>query len=502
MKKRVLVVGGGLGGMSAAISLASRGYAVTVVEKNDKLGGKLNVLKQEGFTFDLGPSILTLPHYFEALFAMSGKRMADYVKIVPVSPHWRNFFEDGRVVDLYKDDADMARELKKLPRVAGSSDADLHFKEYRRFLDYAKVQFDIVERGYFAKGLDDLWDFLKFYGVFNLGLKIDHRRTMAQSIDRHFSSPYLKDIFEYFIKYVGSSALNAPGYMNLMPIIQTEFDLWYVEGGMYNLARALERLMGELGIVVKLGREVVRLESGSGLLQSGVLDGGERVEADFVVSNMEVVPAYRKLLGESDGFMKSFDKFEPACSGIVIHLGTKKKYPQLAHHNFFFSKQQHKHFRTVFDERKLPEDPTIYLVAPTRTDPSQAPEGCDNIKVLPHIPHIDPKNPYTVDDYAKLKDRVLDKLERMGLTDLRKNTIVEDFWTPFDIEKKYYSNRGSIYGVVSDWKKNYGFKAPKRSKKYKNLYFVGGSVNPGGGMPMVALCGQNVANMIVSDDRP
>ena len=157
--------------------------------------------------------------------------------------------------------------------------------------------------------------------------------------------------------------------------------------------------------------------------------------------------------------------------------------------------------KNVFQEGKLPEDPTIYLVAPTRTDPSKAPKGHDNLKILPHIPPIDPENPHTMEDYMRLKERVIDKLERMGLENLRKHTVVEDLLTPVDIEALYNSNQGSIYGVVSDWKLNRGFKAPKQSSKYRNLFFTGGSVNPGGGMPMAILCGQKVSDRVVSSEE-
>jgi diapolycopene oxygenase len=183
----------------------------------------------------------------------------------------------------------------------------------------------------------------------------------------------------------------------------------------------------------------------------------------------------------------------------VVHLGVNRIYPQLAHHSFFYSRNQDQHFDRVFRDKKLPDDPTIYLVAPTRTDPSQAPPGCDNLKILPHIPYINDKNPYTYDDCVALKEICLTKLERMGLTDLRKHIVVEDFWTPFDIQRRYGSNRGAIYGVVCDRRKNFAFKAPKRSGDCANLFFVGGSVNPGGGMPMVSLSGQHVARMILSE---
>jgi diapolycopene oxygenase len=283
--------------------------------------------------------------------------------------------------------------------------------------------------------------------------------------------------------------------MNLMPHIQFGFGLWYVDGGMYNLARGMERLLTELGVGIHLNCEVTAIER-EGRRVTGVTAGGEHHAADWVVSNMEVIPAYRELLGESPGFLRKLQKFEPACSGLVIHLGVDRIYDCLAHHNFFYSREQHKHFDTVFRKHELPDDPTLYVVAPSRTDPGVAPAGHDNIKVLPHIPYINDEHPYTIEDYTALKERVIDKLERMGLTDLRKHVVLEHFWTPFDIQKMYRSNGGSIYGVVSDLWGNYAFKAPKQSSKYENLMFVGGSVNPGGGMPMVTLSGQLVSDMI------
>lgn len=492
--KSAVVVGAGLGGLSAAISLCAEGFDVRIVEKNDKIGGKLNYLEKEGFGFDLGPSIFTLPQIFRDLFARAGKQMEDYVEIEKVTPHWRNFFEDGTRIDLYEEEDLMRREVEML---AGSKEKN--WAQFQEFLNYGRSQYSMIEGGFFSEGLDTLWEFLKYYNVqLNNGV-MDYRNSMSKSIEQRIDDPHLRMIFEYFIKYVGSSAHDAPGYMNLMPIIQFDYGLWYVKGGMYNLARGLGKLCDDLGIKIDLNTEVESIEKDGFRKVSGIrLANGETLSADYVVCNMEVIPAYDKLMGINGRFLKrAGKKFKPACSGLVIHLGTDREYPQLAHHNFFYSKDQNKHFDTVFKKGLLPEDPTIYLVAPTRTDPGKAPAGCDNIKILPHIPPIDPENPLPESAYLEMKERVIDKLERMGLTDLRKHTIVEDTLTPIDLQEMYYSNRGSIYGVVSDWKRNYGFKFPKQSSKFKNLYFTGGSVNPGGGMPMVILCGQKVADRIV-----
>lgn len=497
MKKgtSVVVIGAGLGGMSAAIMLAKAGMQVTVLEKNETVGGKLNLLEDRGFKFDLGPSIFTLPQIFRPLFDSEERRFEDYVKLRRVDPQWRNFFEDGTVLDLWEHTEDMRAELSKL------RDGAAAFEDYKKFVAYSRQQYDVVERGYLREGLDGFWQLVRFYSLHE-GRAMDWSHSMAGAIRKRIRDPYLRDMLGYFIKYVGSSANDAPGFMNLMPNIQLQFGLWYVSGGMYELARAFERRMAELGVVVHTGCEALNIDrAGERVTGVTMRDGSGReasLVADFVVSNMEVIPAAEKLLQQSPRQLKKLRRFEPSCSGIVVHLGLNRVYPQLAHHNFFYSGNQDAHFDRVFHEQKLPDDPTIYLVAPTRTDPSQAPAGCDNIKILPHIPYINNKNPYTHEECVKLKEVCLDKLERMGLEDLRKHVVVEDFWTPFEIERRYGSNCGSIYGVACDRRKNFAFKAPKRSGEFTNLFFVGGSVNPGGGMPMVTLSGQHVARMILA----
>jgi len=489
--KNVMVIGAGLGGLSAAISLAQEGYAVTIHEKNARIGGKLNLLKAQGFTFDLGPSILTLPHIFARLFERSGRKMSDYIPIRPLRPHWRNFFPDGCVVDLYPEPDRMAEAARKV----GEDPANV-----RRFLQYSARLYDLVSAGYFEQGLDTREDFARFYGFWKF-FEFDLFRTMHGSVKRFLKTREMRDIFDYFIKYVGSSACHAPAFMNCLPTIQFRHDLWYVDGGLYGIALGLQRLIGELGIAVRLQSEVTEIRKQGDRVAGIVTKDGAFHPADIVVSNMEVIPAYERLLGEDRAFLRSLSRFEPACSGLALELGLDRQYPQLAHHNFFFSANQREHFHTVFRRHELPPDPTIYLVAASRTDPTVAPAGCEALKILPHIPYLNDARPLTREDYLAFKERVLDKLERMGLKDLRRHIVFEHCWTPLDIREQYYSNKGAIYGVVSDRFKNLAFKAPKQSAKYANLFFVGGSVNPGGGMPMVVWCGQNAARKIVAWDR-
>ena len=383
-----VIIGAGLGGLSAAISLAAEGFKIELIEKNDKVGGKLNILTKDGFTFDLGPSILTMPHIFEALFTRVGKNMADYVQIQKVEPHWRNFFENGATIDLTPDAEAMQRELNKLGPNAAT--------EFAAFMAYSKQLCTETEAGYFAKGLDSFWELLNFYGPLRSLLSFDVFRSMDQGVRRFISDPQLIDILNYFIKYVGSSPYDAPALLNQLPYIQFHYGLWYVKGGMYGLAQALERLALELGVSIRLNTEVTEIEHQAGRASAVRLSSGELIAADILVSNMEVIPAMAKLLNNSAKQLKTMQRFAPSCSGLVLHLGVDRIYPQLAHHNFFYGQKPREHFNAVFHNR-LSDDPTIYLVAPVKTDPTQAPPGCEIIKVLPHIPHLDPLKPISAE---------------------------------------------------------------------------------------------------------
>ena len=488
--KEIVIVGGGLGGMSAAITLAKhKDFHITLIEKNPHLGGKLNVLEQDGFSFDLGPSIFTMPQYFDSLFEMHGKNREDYFKLVSVAPHWRNFFEDGNVIDL----TDTLEGMKDLENIS-----DKDYQELQAFYKYTEKLYDFTNDILFKNQAETILQTLKYYSPLKIFKDSDYFRTMDEGIRKYISNPYLIDIMNYFIKYVGSNPYDAPAVMNLLPYIQWKFGLWYVEGGMYQASVGMQKLISELNITVKTNTEVLTVEKQKGKIVSVTLSDGSTLNVDAVVSNMEAIPFYEKITKEPDQRLKTLKKkYGPACSGFALHLGVDKTYPQLAHHNFFFSEDLKQNFENIFKKHKLSGDPTIYLVAPMKTDPSQGPEGHEIIKILPHISVMNGDQAFTKEEYDQFEEAVLSKLERMGLTDLRKHIVSKELWTPEIIQQKYYSNKGSIYGVEANRKMNLGFKVPKTSTFYNNLFFVGGSTNPGGGMPMVVLSGQQVEKHVL-----
>lgn len=492
-QKSILVIGGGLGGVSAAISLAQSGYKVSLYEKNDHIGGKLNRLEQDGFGFDLGPSILTMPKVFERLFAGSGKQMSDYVKTIKLNQQWRSFFPDGNIIDLYENLEDMENKNPSLKKK--------DIREFKDLLSYSQNIYNTIEQGYFNKGFDSTKEIGEFHGVLNTFKNFDLFSTVHSAIDKRISNKQFRDLLSYYSKYVGSSPYDAPALLNMLIYMQQDQGAWYVPGGMHNLANGLVKLAKEIGVTFHTGQGIRQLTKQNGKITGAILEDGTLLTADYYVSNMEVIPVYEKLLNEDKKYVNKLKKkFEPSSSGLIMHLGVKANYPQLGHHNFFFAKDQKRQMKRIFHQHKLPDDPVIYLVNVNKTDPSQAPAGYENLKVLPHIPHIQDK-PLTQKDYDKFAERVLIKLENMGLKDLRKNIVTQDIWTPEDILQTYGSDRGAIYGTLSDKKMNKGFKHPKQSERYDNLYFVGGTVNPGGGMPMVTLSGQQVRDKIVERDK-
>jgi len=486
---KIAVIGGGLGGLSAAIRLSADGHDVTVLEQNERIGGKLNRREMEGYVFDTGPSILTMPWVLEQLFASASKRLSDYVQLVRVEPQWRTFFEDGTELDIA---GDLPTLIAQLSRVSERDAAALP-----AFFQYVARLYHLSSKGFYKKSLGGLSDLRKLHGLPEL-LAMDPRHVVNDATERYLADPHLRQLFNFFVMYIGSSPYAAPAIISQLVYVQLGLGIYYVQGGMYQIAEAMGRLLAEQGATVRTDCAVNRVTY-EGARATGVeLKTGEKIAADVVVCNLEAIPAHRTLLAEhprAQAKVAEFAKYAPTVSGHVLLLGVDKRYEGLAHHNFFFSRDAGREFQDIFEQGRVTEDPTVYVGIASRSDPSQAPAGCDNWFVLTHVPPLragESFEPWR----NRYRDLVLDKLERMAAPGLRSHIRCEQHFIPDDLETLYGSNGGSIYGVVSDKKRNGGFKIPSRSDILENLYFVGGTTHPGGGVPMVTLSGQLTADLI------
>jgi phytoene desaturase len=493
---RVAVVGGGLAGAAASVKLAGAGYDVTLFEKNAHIGGKMNLWQSKGYTFDMGPTILTMPDVARRLFSDLGRRIEDYMTFVSLDPQWRTFFHDGSQLDLYSSIQGMVEEMGRFaPDEVGS---------YVRFLAYSQRMYEISDRWFFWKSYGGLRDMMKANPMSPqsalLAMKMDPMTTMHQAIRKHFRDPRLAQIFEHFVQYVGSSPFIAPAILCLIPWVQIGYGCWYTMGGTGAVARGIAQLADELKVQLRFNTPIERIEVQNGKAVGVVPEGGSLEKFDIVVSNADIVRMYEKMLPNGqETLRKEGKRLEPACSGVVLYLGCRKRFPQLLHHDFFFSKDSDEEFRDIYERRIPHDDPTIYLAVPSRTDTGVAPDGCENIYVLVHTPYLGPEYDWET-GAERYRNIILDKLERCGLDGLRDSIETERMITPLDLERLYRVNKGAIYGVVTQRGLGSAFKTANRSAEIQNLYLCGGSVNPGAGVPMVLMSGQIAADCVIEDN--
>ena len=490
------VVGAGLGGLAAACTLAARGHRVTLFEKNEWIGGKAAVLEENGFRFDMGPTILTVPRVLKRIFGEAGRRLDDELELVRLDPQWRSFFEDGSVLDLHQETEAMKRELDLFTSGSAAGEG------YEEFLGLSERLHDISERFFFWKSVEDVRDTLDMKATFDLATLKDLAalrmgQTVAGTIRRRIDDRRVAQMLDHFTQYVGSSPYQSPAVLAGIAHMQTDGGVWYPMGGTRAVPVALGRLAEALGVDVRTGCGIERLLLDEGRVAGVLTERGEALPFDAVVSNMDSVRTYSELVSGSDedGFQSTATE-EPACSGVVLYLGLDRRYDHLEHHNFVFSRDPEEEFSWIYDKGEPAPDPTCYVAAPARTDPSVAPEGGEALYVLVHTPYLRNRH-----DWKQMLPRyrqiILDKLKRVaGLEDLEKRIIVERALTPQDIHERYKVFRGAIYGLSSHGRFLGAFKPGNRSRRTPGLYLAGGSAHPGPGMPMALMSGWIAADTL------
>lgn len=515
--RHAIVVGAGMGGLSAAIHLAIQGWHVRVLERQPQVGGKLNQQVLDGFSFDTGPSLLTMPFVLRDLFQAAGRDMNDYIQLVPLDITCRYFYRDGTVINAWRDRDRLAAEFARLHPQDG--EALLAFIAYAREifqaaadpflynslgrpLDIARTFIGYVQRGHTSSdSSSEPQSWLQRLHALMAALS---PQTLDQCVHGFFTDEHLRQLFDRYATYNGSSPYQLGAVYSLIPYIELADGGWYPCGGMYSLAKALEWLARELDVEITTACDVQRIVIEQGTARGVVLADGHVLHSDIVVANSDVVTTYRELLSpavRNERYVKRISQLEPSCSGFVLLLGTDKLYPQLEHHNIFFSDDYPQEFADLF-ERKIPlQDPTIYVCATTRTDPSQAPEGCENLFVLVNAPYLTRHSDWEHDAPA-YRERVLNLLTaypQIDLSDLREHIILSAMLTPEDFRRNYGANAGSIYGLSSNQRMAPFTRPGNRAAAIHNLYFVGGSTHPGGGVPLVLLSGKIVAQLVEED---
>jgi phytoene desaturase len=497
---RIGVVGGGLGGLAAACTLAARGYAVTLFEKSSRLGGKAAVLERAGYRFDMGPTILTLPSVLRRIFTEAGRSLDEVLPLVPCDPQWRCFYEGGGVLDLVADPDAMRRNLDAF--APGSAPG------YQAFLDFSRDLHDISQRFFFWRSIGSIRDMIDFRSFFDLTLlrdvlRLRLGRSVAECVRGHVAEPRVAQMIDHFTQYVGSAPDESPAVLCSIAHMQTQEGIWYPRGGTASVPAALARLAEELGVEIRLETGVCRILLDSARAVAGVeTDQGETISLAAVVSNADAVRTHRELLGGQ--VAKRFDRrreYEPACSGVVLYLGLDRAYEHLAHHNFVFSRDPHEEFDAIYRQGIPAPDPTCYVCAPARTESTVAPPGGEALYVLVHTPWLRPSHDWSR-MYPPYREVILRKLAQAGgLTDLPSRIVCEEKLTPQDIHDRYRVLNGAIYGLASHGKLFGAFKPANRSPDVPGLYLAGGAAHPGPGMPMVLMSGWIAADTLDSDQR-
>jgi phytoene desaturase len=490
MAKTVAIVGAGVAGLTTAVRLAADGWGVRVYEQNDRVGGKMGQIEADGFRWDTGPSVITMRHVLEDVFAAAGRDMNDYLTLQPVEPLTRYFYDDGTVIDASRDLAKMASQIEAL------NERDV--EGYLSYLAYAARIHRITGPVFIYNNPPKLWDILSV--PMPEMPQVDPLRTMSQAINSFVDDPHLRQLLGRFATYTGASPYQAPATLNVIAHVELTGGIWYPEGGIYALAAALEKLARELGVEIYTGCPVKRINVEGNKATGIVLSGGQVEPADAVVANFDVALVYEKMLPDyiaSPQRQSQLTSLEPSCSGFIMLLGVEAKHNDLAHHNIFFSPDYPAEFRDIFQHGVPPHDPTIYVSITGKADPDHAPDGCENWFVLVNAPPLG--DAYDWEQQADVyRDHVLNKLADKGY-DVREKIRTERILTPLDLERLTGARRGALYGASSNSKWT-AFKRPhNRAPDVTGLYFVGGTAHPGGGVPMVMLSGKAAARMIAED---
>ncbi|HWW76367.1 MAG TPA: phytoene desaturase family protein [Pyrinomonadaceae bacterium] len=502
-KRRAVVIGGGLGGLATAVRLAAGGWRVEVCEQGATFGGKMNTHEREGFRFDTGPSLITMPWVFEELFASAGARLSEHLELTRVSPLAEYVFADGARLTYTTSLPEWLETVRRLePR---------DVEGFLRFMRLGASIYELSRETFLRRPVKAAPDLRALKALRRLPLRRAWGNYQA-AVNEHFRSPHLRQLFGRYPTYVGSSPYKSPATLAVIPFIEYAYGGWHVRGGLYRIVESLVALARRLGVTLHHDARVQNIEHENGRVRGVKLACGTRLAADVVVMNGDASTTNALLDGglshdgkpapggdaahalpESTPSEPALPESERSLSGFVLLLGLKRKLPSLAHHTIYFSSDYAAEFSQLFGERRFPRDPTVYVCAPSRADASLAPAGGETLFVMANAPASSGWDERKIEE---ARASVFERLSKSGFPCVECDAVVSDVWTPERLGRAYLCPGGAIYGTHSHgWRRAF-LRPPNKSPKVAGLYHVGGGSHPGGGTPTVLLSARITCELI------
>lgn len=476
MSKHAIVIGAGFGGLAAAARLRAMGHRVTILEAGGQPGGRARAFERDGFHFDAGPTVITAPYLFDELFELFGKDRRDYFDLVSVDPFYRVAFPDGRHFDYVGDDARLFAEIAKF----NPADVD----GYKKLVEHSRRIFDV---GYTQ--LVDA-DFSRFGDMMRIVpdlVRLRAYKSLYGLVGRYIKDDALRQVFTFQPLLIGGNPFRAPGIYLLIHWLERKWGIHFAMGGTSSIVRGLTRLLGEVGADLRLNAPVERIEIVNGKAKGVLLADGTFLESEILVANADPAMVYTKLIDPSARRKHSdaaVARKRYSMSLFVGYFGTNKTYPDLAHHSILLGPRYRGLLTDIFDRKKLTEDFSLYLHAPTRTDPSLAPPGGESFYVLSPVPNQQSGIDWSVEG-PRYMDRILDALDAEHLPGLRDNLATQFHVDPRYFEGELRSYRGAAFGLEPTLRQSAYFRFHNKSEDVGGLYFVGAGVHPGAGLPGV-----------------
>lgn len=487
-KKRIAIIGAGLGGLSAAVRLANSGFEVDVFEQNDDAGGKAGSLVFDGFRFDTGPSLLTMPNVLKELFSECGENLSDYINLKKLDIICKYFYTDGTIINAYSDLNQFGKEIEK-----STHDKQKNLKNY---LSYCKTIYDLTAELFLYNSPQKASTYFSkkaFTALFQIK-SIDPFRTVHQANSFFFRDKKMVQLFDRYATYNGSNPYAAPATLNIIPHVEYSLGSYIPQDGIFSISKSLKQLAENKGVNIYFNSKVEKIEVKNKSVK-GVVVGGKLQPYDVVISNSDIINTYKTLVDvDSSKIINKLGRHDLSTSALVFYWGLKGKHEKLEIHNILFSEDYKMEFDDLFTNRVIHNDPTIYIYISSKYKPTDAPKDCENWFVMINTPPNINQN--WDEEVKRFRKIIIEKIKKVLSVDIEGNIIAEQILTPVDLENRTGSYRGSIYGISSNDRFAAFLRHPNFSKVISGLYFCGGSVHPGGGIPLVILSGKIAADMI------